>query len=382
MDAAKFQSTRYGRVVKTPGKLGYLTYIPSPLPRSIELSEATVSELSTADRALGRLAGAGRLLPNPALLVNAYIRREAVASSRIEGTQATISDVFDAESRGDVQGDVLEVVNYVRAMSTGLDRLQSLPISRRLVEEIHAVLMEGVRGQERDPGNVRRSPNWIGSLDNRPETAVFVPPPADEMVVALADWERFVHEDSSMPPLVKCALMHYQFETIHPFLDGNGRLGRLLIVFFLVSAGHLPEPLLYVSSYFDRNKSQYYDRLQAVRERGEIQEWLQFFFRAVSEQATDAIDRAEQLTDLTKVYRERLYGSRSRAHELVDRLAQNPYITSAQAAQYLEVSGQGAKNLLDQMTAAGILTPVSRIPGRAKRWVAIEMLDVLRAEST
>lgn len=367
--------------MKTPGRHGYFTYLPEPLPRSLTLTEATVAEMSEADRSLGRLAGAGRLLPNPTLLVSAYVRREAVASSRIEGTQATISDVFDAESRGDVQGDIREVVNYVRAMNAGLDRLRSLPISRRLVEEIHAVLMKDVRGQERDPGHVRTSPNWIGSPDNRPETAVFVPPPQTEMETSLSDWERFVHEDLAMPPLVKCALIHYQFETIHPFLDGNGRLGRLLIVFFLVSAGHLPEPLLYVSSFFDRNKEQYYDRLQGVRERGEIQEWLQFFFRAVSEQATDAIDRAERLTDLTKAYRERLYGSRSRAHELVDRLAENPYVTSTQAAQHLGVSIQGAKNLLDKMTEAGILTPASRIPGRAKRWVAFEMLETLSAES-
>lgn len=381
MDPANFQSQRFGRVLKTPGRHGYFTYLPEPLPRSLTLTEATVAEMSEADRSLGRLAGAGRLLPNPTLLVSAYVRREAVASSRIEGTQATISDVFDAESRGDVQGDIREVVNYVRAMNAGLDRLRSLPISRRLVEEIHAVLMKDVRGQERDPGHVRTSPNWIGSPDNRPETAVFVPPPQTEMETSLSDWERFVHEDLAMPPLVKCALIHYQFETIHPFLDGNGRLGRLLIVFFLVSAGHLPEPLLYVSSFFDRNKEQYYDRLQGVRERGEIQEWLQFFFRAVSEQATDAIDRAERLTDLTKAYRERLYGSRSRAHELVDRLAENPYVTSTQAAQHLGVSIQGAKNLLDKMTEAGILTPASRIPGRAKRWVAFEMLETLSAES-
>ena len=221
------------------------------MPRNMELSEPTVAVLSEADRALGRLAGAGRLLPNPHLLVNAYVRREAVASSRIEGIQASLSDLFDAEARGDFRdGDIQEVVNYIRAMETGLARLDQLPISRRLLEEIHRVLLSEVRGEAAQPGNVRTSPNWIGSPDNQPATAVFVPPPVDELAEGLADWERFVHEPLAMPPLIRCALMHYQFETLHPFLDGNGRLGRLLIVFFLVSEDLLPAPLLYLSSYF------------------------------------------------------------------------------------------------------------------------------------
>lgn len=184
-----------------------------------------------------------------------------------------------------------------------------------------------------------------------------------------------------MPPLVKCALMHYQFETIHPFLDGNGRLGRLLIVFFLVSQGHLPSPLLYTSAFFDRNKDEYYDCLQGVRERGELQAWLQFFLRAVHVQADDAIRRADQLIDLVEQYRRRLYGSRSRAPELVDRLAENPYITTAQAIGYLGVSTQGAKNLLARMATANILTPIEAIPGRSKRWVAHEMREVLSSET-
>ncbi len=200
------------------------------------------------------------------------------------------------------------------------------------------------------------------------------------METGLADWEHFVNEPLRMPPLVKCALMHYQFETIHPFLDGNGRLGRLLIVFFFVSTGELPAPLLYVSSYFDRHKIRYYELLQGVRERGEIQEWLQFFFRAAGEQSADAIARSERIIDLTKTYRQRLHGSRSRAHELVDRLAESPYITSAETAKLLGVTGQGANNILDQMANDGILTPVNRIPGRAKRWVAYEMLEILSAE--
>ena len=384
MDADRFVSKDFGSVIRTPGPHGYYTFIPARMPRSLDLDAKTVAALSTADRALGRLAGAGRLLRNPSLLVNAYARREAVASSRIEGTQATISDVFDAESQGvskaTTSPDVREVVNYVRAMTTGLERLRDLPISRRLVQEIHAELMHEVRGHERDPGHVRRSPNWIGSPDNRPNTAVFVPPPQFEMEEALSDWERFVNDPNEMPPLIRCALMHYQFETIHPFLDGNGRLGRLLIVFFLVSEGHLPEPLLYVSSYFDRNKEQYYDRLQAVRERGEIQAWLAFFLKAVAVQANDAIDRSERLVDLSNDYRDRLKGTRTRAHELIDQLVANPFLTTSLATRHLGMSPQGTKNVLRQLADAGIVREISPIRGRSKRWVAHEILDALTVE--
>jgi Fic family protein len=377
VDPTKSGSNTFGTVVKTPGRFGFHTFLPATLPRSLSLDETTVQVLSEADRAIGRLAGAGRLLPNPHLLVNAYITREAVASSRIEGTQATVSDVFEATSGGEVGGDVREVVNYIRALNTGLARLATLPISRRLVEEIHAVLMEGVRGQERDPGNIRRSPNWIGGQN--PETAVFVPPPVEEMEQGLSDWEHFVNEELLMPPLVRCALLHYQFETLHPFLDGNGRLGRLLIIFFLMSEQHLPAPLLYVSGYFDANKDEYYDRLQAVRERGSVQEWLQFFLHGVAVQANDAIRRAEELTDIRERHRELLRGSRSRAHEIVDSLLENPYVSTTSVVQLLGVTNQGATNLLRQLERAGILEPARRIPGRANRWVAPEILRVLSA---
>jgi Fic family protein len=374
----RFTSSRFGEVVKTPGPYGFLTFVPSRLPRSLPLTDEVVVRLSEADRALGRLAGAGRLLPNPHLLVNAYITREAVASSRIEGTQATLADVFEAATE-DAQpsSDVREVVNYVAAMNAGIRRLDHLPISRRLLEEIHAVLLAGVRGAERNPGEVRRSPNWIGSPDNRPETAVFVPPPAEEMERGLSDWERFAHEEIAMPPLVRCGLLHYQFETLHPFLDGNGRLGRLLIIFYLLSEGHLPAPLLYVSSYFEEHKHEYYDRLQGVREKGDIEGWLVFFLSAVAEQANDAVSRAEALTDLRESFRASLRGSRSRAIEVVDMLLENPYATTASVAKRLGITYQGSTNLLRQLEGAGVLTPARRVSGRSNRWVAQQVLDVL-----
>ena len=309
--------------------------------------------------------------------MNAYIRREAVSSSRIEGTQATLSEVFDAESRGDLRGEIQEVVNYIRAMDVGLQRLTSLPISKRLIEEIHSVLLEGVRGQAMQPGRIRSSPNWIGSPDNRPTTAIFVPPPADEMVLGLSDWEQFIHAELTMPPLIRCALLHYQFETLHPFLDGNGRLGRLLIIFYLVSEGLLPAPFLYLSSYFEQHKGEYYDRLQAVRERGDIDGWLTFFLAAVVRQATDALSRAERLIDLRETYRERLRGKRSRAHEILDAVLENPFVTTSQTARRLNISPQGATNLLRSLQAEAILSPLPRIPGRSNRWVAHEIRDIL-----
>lgn len=374
----RFTSSRFGEVIKTPGPHGFLTFIPAALPRSLPLADEVVVRLSEADRALGRLAGAGRLLPNPHLLVNAYITREAVASSRIEGTQATLADVFEAATEeAQPSGDVREVVNYVAAMNTGLQRLDQLPISRRLLEEIHAVLLSGVRGAERGPGEVRRSPNWIGSPDNRPETAVFVPPPADEMERGLSDWERFANEDIPMPPLIRCGLLHYQFETLHPFLDGNGRLGRLLIIFYLLSEGHLPAPLLDVSSFFEEHKNEYYDRLQAVRETGDVEGWLRFFLTAVAEQANDAVSRAEALTDLREGFRASLRGSRSRASEVVDMLLENPYVTTASVARRLGITYQGSTNLLRQLEGVGVITPARRISGRSNRWVAQQVLEVL-----
>jgi Fic family protein len=337
--------------------------------------------LSDADRALGRLAGAGRLLPNPHLLLQPYIAREALASSRIEGTQASLSDVFDAQARNRPHGPVREVTNYIQALEYGLSRLATLPVSRRLLCEVHEILLADVRGYERRPGEVRSSQNWIGSPDNRVETAVFVPPPVDEMQRSLGDLERFIHEDTPIPPLIKIALVHYQFETIHPFLDGNGRLGRLLIIFLLVERGLLPQPLLYLSAYLERRRSDYYDSLQAVRERGELHEWLTFFLSGVTEQATDAVNRAERLVDLRETYRQRLAGDRSRASEVVDLVFQNPVLTTTRIARALDTSLQSALNHVRRLESEGLVTEVLGIRGRSKRWISLEIYDVLEPDA-
>lgn len=336
--------------------------------------------LSDADAALGRLAGSGRLLPDPHLLVNAYITREAVASSRIEGTQASVTEVFDAAVTGtSARADVQEVRNYIQALHHGLTRLtEGFPLSLRLVKEMHGILLTNVRGQERTPGAFRQTQNWISSPDNQPRTARFVPPTVENMWTALDDWEKYLHDDDpKLPLLIRCALMHYQVETIHPFLDGNGRIGRLFIILYLVDRGRLPTPLLYFSSYFDQRKEEYYDRLQFIRERGEIHEWLDFFLAGIAGQATDAVNRAEDLADLREKYRLALQGSRSRAIEVADLLFANPILTVKAVQKRLEVSQPGATNLLRTLTAAAIVREVGEGPGTRHRWFADDILRVL-----
>lgn len=380
MDPTKFVAPEWGRAVSTGGPAAYHAFVPTPVPRELTLASETIMLLSEADAALGRLAGAGRLLPDPHLLVNAYITREAVASSRIEGTQASVTEVFDAAVTGrSARADIQEVQNYIVALEHGLRRLgEDFPISLRLIKEMHNILLADVRGQERTPGEFRQSQNWISSPDNRPETARFVPPTVDEMWRALDDWEKYLHDEQPrLPLLVRCALLHYQFETIHPFLDGNGRLGRLFIILYLLDRGRLPTPLLYISGYFDRRKEEYYDRLQYVRERGEVHEWLNFFLDGVAAQATDAVRRAEVLADLREQYRLALQGNRSRAIEVADLLFANPIMTVREVQRRLGVSQPGAANLLRTLTANGIVREVGEGPGSRYRWFADDILRVL-----
>lgn len=383
MDPTNFVAREWGRAVSTGGSAPYWTFIPEPLPRELALDAETVMLLSDADAALGRLAGSGPLLPDPHLLVNAYVKQEAVSSSRIEGTQASVTEVFDAAVTGETKrDDIREVLNYVNALEHGVSRLDGgLPISLRLIREMYEVLMKGVRGQDRTPGELRRSQNWISSPDNRPATARFVPPPVDEMTEALGDWERYLHDESPrLPVLVRAALLHYQFETIHPFLDGNGRLGRLFMILYLKDQGRLPAPLLYLSSYFDDRKSEYYDRLQLVRERGEIAAWLRFFLHGVAAQANDAVDRAEQLSDLRETYRIKLRGSRSRAQDVADLLFASPVLTVRYVQEQLELSQPGATNLLRLLASKGVVREVGVGPGTRHRWFADGILDVLDPE--
>lgn len=381
MDPDRFQSERAGRLLRVGrGEALFHAFDPAPVPRELDLDANLVLALSEADQALGLLTGVGGRLPNPHVLIQPYLRREAVASTRIEGTQSSLSDVLSAEAQHLPETpDRREVLNYVRALELGLRRLPDFPLSNRLIRDMHAELLRGVRGQERTPGAFRTSPNWIGGRG--PSDAVFVPPPPERVQDAMSDLERYFHEDPPLPVLVRCALIHYQFETIHPFLDGNGRLGRLLIVFYLMHRRVLRQPLLYVSAYLERHREEYVDRLQKVRERGEYEEWVTFFLRAVASQARGAVETADALLELAATFRERLRRIRARgqAIDAAEGLIANPYVTAPLLAEELGISRQGALYVLATLERAGITEPV---PGarRPTLHVAREVLDALQRD--
>jgi Fic family protein len=352
----------------------------------VALNEELVWLLSQADRALGELAGVARTLPNPQLLVAPLSQREAVLSSRIEGTQASVSDlaIFEAAgaARPGTRSDVLEVRNYRLTMDYGVQRMQELPLSLRLVRELHERLLAGVRGQEMTPGEFRTSQNWVGPPGCLLNDATFVPPPPSELMDCLRDWEAFLHEELKMPPIVKCALMHYQFEAIHPFLDGNGRVGRLLIVLFLCSTGLLPAPVLYLSSFFERHRQDYYDHLRAVSEKSAWDEWLAFFMRAVIVQCKEALVRSDGLMRLHEQYRQALLGARAApsAHRLTEDLFVIPATTASMAARRLGVTVMSASRSIQALTELGILEEVTG-RRRDRVYLAGRLVETIEAES-
>ncbi len=358
---------RAGRFIKQPE--GFRAFIPEPLPPRppVQMDSELVGLLSQADRALGRLDGVATVLPNPDLFVAMYVRQEAVLSSQIEGTQSTLEDVLEFEIDA-VSGkrsrprDVEEVVNYVKAMNYGLSRIAELPLSLRLIRELHAKLLEGVRGTERTPGEFRRSQNWIGPAGCTPATATFVPPPVPDMNEAMGNLERFLH-DTTLPALVHCGLAHAQFETIHPFLDGNGRIGRLLITFLLCERKILHRPLLYLSLYLKANRAQYYDRLTAVRTDGDWEGWLRFFLKGVYDVSQSATETARQIADLREEHRrrlsERLRRGSGLAVRLLDVLFQQPIISVALVADQLGVSVTAANKLVAQLEDLELLKNVT-----------------------
>ncbi len=347
-----------GRTVRTPE--GYLAFVPAPLPPELTWTPGLVRALSDADRALGRLAGEGARLPNPHLLLRPFIRREAVLSSRIEGTQASLGELLAVEAGASVErspADLREVANYVVALEYGVERLKSLPLSLRLLRELHARLMEGVRGDQATPGEFRRSQNWIGPPGSRPENATYVPPPPAEMMEALESLERFLH-DTTLPPLVQAALLHYQFEAIHPFLDGNGRVGRLLITLFLLEKSLLPAPLLYLSAFFEATRPDYYGGLLGVSQRGEWNAWIEYFLTGVARQAEDAVSRAFRINGLLDEWRSSFAGLPS-AMDLVNLLGENPYWTISGVARRLEIAYTTAQRAVQRLEAAGVLAPLT-----------------------
>lgn len=382
MDAERYRSTPFGEARRTPGRHGYVAYFASPVPRALDLPSSTVRALADAEGALGQLAGIGRLLPNPDLLVRPYLLREALSSTRIEGTQATMAEVFETTAAGEApNADVEEVVNYVAAMQWGLEQLHKLPLSARLLCEMHGRLMAGVGGRELAPGKLRTSQNWIGAPGSTIETAQFVPPPPGELPGLLTDWERFTHEEAELPLLVQNALLHSQFETIHPFLDGNRRLGRLLLVFFLIARGRLAAPLLYVSAYLERNRQRYYEALQTIHETGDGIPWIELFLTAIHTQADDAVGRAGRIIELRERYLQAAgaVGTKN-ALALVDLICETPIVTTRSIEDRLGVSRPTALRLLRRMEEQGVLYEGEAGARGQRRYVARAMMDAVAGE--
>ena len=384
MDEASYKTTAFGRAARRPGdRWAFTYYLPNELPRELELSPATVLVLSDADSALGLLNGLGRLIPEPTMLLGPLLAQEALASSRIEGTKASLSDVLKAEviSIEPVSDDVMEVVRYVDANKKALELVKTLPISQRLVSLTHAELMTGVRGEERPPGQLRRSPVWVGHGDATPDTARFVPPLPEHLPELLTDWELFINDPSPrLPILVRCALMHYQFETIHPYLDGNGRIGRLLVGLMLIQAGRLFTPILYLSGYLEAHRQEYYDRLQAVREVGDVEGWINFFLRAVSAAAKDAEQRAGRLIQLREKYYSDCRLDQSRVSALIPLIFSNPFLTAKRVQDAVGVTDQGARNLLNRATDYGWIARHGTVGrGGALYWAARDVLRVVES---
>ena len=378
MRLRQYPRTQFGEARRTGGRHGYVAYFPAPIPRAIELGSTTITLLADAEAALGRLAGIGDLLPNPRLLIRPYVVREAVFSTRIEGTRASMTDVFELEAGGgEPSPDVEEVLGYVDALTWGLAQ-SKLPLSARLMREMHHRLMAGVRGRDRMPGELRTSQNWIGAPGSTIETAEFVPPPPEEIADLLGHWESFAHTDGALPLLVRNALLHYQLETIHPFLDGNGRIGRLLIVFMLVDRERLPAPLLDVSSYFERDRDSYYAALRGVSESGDAAAWIELFLRAIQTQATEAVARARRLFQLREQYRQRAASLPSRnATRLVDLACEAPVLTARLVTERLQVTRPTAGSLLRQLESEGLLARASTGDRGQRRYVAREILAAL-----
>ncbi|MGE5206762.1 MAG: Fic family protein [Chlamydiota bacterium] len=356
---------RAGQYVKQTS--GYRAFIPALLPPdpSIKPDNELTNLLSEADRSLGRLDGVASVVPNPDLFVAMYVRQEAVLSSQIEGTQSTLEDVlqFEIDEQGrELPKDVEEVVNYVRAMNYGLGRLKELPLSLRLIREIHAELLKGVRGAHRTPGEFRRSQNWIGPENCTLTTATFVPPPVPEMHEALDNLEKFLHDEKTLPALLHCGLAHAQFETIHPFLDGNGRVGRLLITFLLCQRGILHRPLLYLSHFLRAHRAEYYDRLMAIRNGGDWEGWLKFFVRGVAAVSREATETAQAILRMREEHRQVItaeLGGNAFALPLLDFLFEQPLVTISVVEQRLKCVYVTAGKLVEQFARLGLLKEIT-----------------------
>ena len=364
------------------GEMAYKSFVPNPLPPvpPIELSEDIVGLLVKANSQLAVLESIAARIPNVELFISMYVRKEALMSSQIEGTQATLEDILDPMLDTNTNRNIADVVNYIKATEFAITRLQTLPLCNRLIKETHAVLMKGVRGQEKNPGEFRYSQNWIGGQGSTLKNARYIPPSPDDMQNAMSDLEKYINTDDDLDALIQAALIHYQFETIHPFLDGNGRVGRLLITLFLMDKGILTTPALYISYFLKKNRVEYYDRMAEVRTKGNYEQWIIFFLQAIMESAGDAISTIDELITLhdtnTSVISK--LGRASKNTMLVfDYLESNPIIDIGKTAEALSITFNTASSAVRRLVDAGILVQTGG-GGRNRTFAYEAYLDILR----
>ena len=387
MNHENFRSSTAGKCIRTIGRPPYWAYVPNPLPPKIDVDWELANLLSKAGIKLGELSGAGQLLTNPHLLISPLlIRRESVTSSRIENTQSGLDDLFLFEAdqtETSPASDVKEVLNYVRAMEYGIKRLEELPVSSRLICETHEILMKGVRGAGATPGSMRTSQNWIGSPGCDLTDATYVPPPEQEMKQCFSDLERYIHSNAQEPALIQCALVHYQFEAIHPFLDGNGRIGRLLITFMLLEKNLLSQPLLYLSDFFEQHRNEYYELLLNVSQKGDWKAWLTFFLNGVRQQSEDALLTVQKLLALQSEYRALATARRvpKVVNRLIDYLFASPVISVSELSKAWKITFSTVQRGVDYLIQKGILREITG-GQRNRLFVADEIFNIIMTERT
>lgn len=368
------------------GEMAYRSFRPAPLPPDppIEMTGDLVSKLIEANKKLAILDGLSSRIPNMDLFVSMYVRKEALLSSQIEGTQCTLDDILNPLLEENTNRNVSDVVNYIKATEFALARLQELPLCNRLIRETHAVLMEGVRGQEKNPGEFRYSQNWIGGQGSTIRNARYIPPNPDDMQIAMSDLEKYMNSEDTLDPLMQAALIHYQFETTHPFLDGNGRVGRLLITLFLMEKKILSRPALYISYFLKLNRVEYYDRMTQVRKDGDYEQWIRFFLEALAQSADDALQTIDKLTALQKESLQRLADLPKRqmanAQKLFDYIEKNPILEIRKTASALELSYNTVSKFVSLFVDKGILQKTDQ-SGKAKVYSYVTYLDILRKDT-
>ena len=368
------------------GEMAYESFRPAPLPPNppIEVSGELLTKLIDANKKIATLEGLSSRIPNMGLFVSMYVRKEALLSSQIEGTQCTLEDILNPLIEENTNRDVSDVVNYIRATEFALERLKTLPLCNRLIKETHAVLLESVRGQEKNPGEFRYSQNWIGGQGSTLKNARFIPPNPEDMLTAMSDLEKYINSDDTLDPLIQAALIHYQFETTHPFLDGNGRVGRLLITLFLMEKDILSTPALYISYYLKMNRIEYYDRMTQVRRTGDYEQWISFFLQAFADSAEDAIHTIDRLTALhdksTKLFDSLTKRQRTSVLKVFSYLESNPIIDIQKTATTLEMSYNTVSKVVSILIEDGILKQTDK-SGKAKIYSYTEYLDILRKDT-